>query len=165
MRISILFIFFFSCNVLLPCPKKGINIEIVDCKSLKSDIIVSMVISNNSEETIKTYIPQINDFCNGIIKITFNDITKPQSNHNFFPCNWIGDLDIIILNDSNCIILNSNDSYQHKLIINKKYISPKLKKGNSYLVQIKWLFRTVSFNSYNVFNDDVKSNKFNFYFK
>lgn len=142
------------------------NIEIVDCKSLNTDIVVNILISNYTEDIIRTYIPQINDLCNGIIKITFIDkSTKPYSIHNVFPCNWIADLDLIILNDSNSIILNSNDTYQQKLIINNKYILPKLHKGSCYQVQIEWLFSTVNFNLINIFNDNVKSNKYNFYYK
>jgi hypothetical protein len=165
MRISILCILFFYCSVLLPCPKKDVNIEIVECKSLNSDIVVSILISNYTEDIIKTYIPQINDLCNGIIKITFIDKSKPYSNHNVFPCNWIADLDLIILNDSNSIILNSNDTYQQKLIISKKFIVPKLHKGSYYQIQIEWWFSSVNFNLNNVFNDNVKSNMFYFHYK
>ncbi len=165
MRISILCLLFFYCTVLLPCSKKNINIEIIECKSSNSDILVSILISNNSKDIIKTYVPQIYDLCNGIFKITFKDDSKPYYIHNVFPCNWVTDLDLIIVNDSNSITLKSNDKYQQNLIINKKFILPKLQKGSCYKVQIEWFFCAVNFNLKDVFNDNVKSNLFYFHFK
>lgn len=154
-------IFFLLGSTSSACEKEDISIKITNCNITNTDVVIQLLISNNSKDTVRTYAPQISDICNNILKINFKSTSLAKYDYTFFPCEWIADIDLIKLNEANSILLPPGNTYQQELTINKNDIAP-LKRNNTYKVQVEWLFEDINFNSDDVFNNNIKSNEFKF---
>jgi hypothetical protein len=95
----------------------------------RDSIKIKITSTNTSRtDTLLFYTPTESSFCVTVLSIDFNQVGTNKG-HSYFPCNEMVDLDHILLNKTNSVLIPSSDSYSFIMSLDKKGISPHLKKG------------------------------------
>lgn len=97
--------------------------------------------------------------CGAILNIDFIN-AKTEKIHEYFPCEWIYDIDRIILGKENSILLLPNESFEKEFILNLEDISPFL-ENDIYIIEVSINYENGNFESemdYDIFKGYSKSN-------
>jgi len=95
----------------------------------QDSIKIKLTSTNTSRtDTLLFYTPTEESFCVTVISIDLIEVGTNKE-HSYFPCTEIADLDHILLNKTNSVLIPPSDSFSFDLSLDKKRISPHLKKG------------------------------------
>lgn len=118
--IMLILIFNFKCY-----GQTDLTIEVLSKN--EDNIAIRFILTNISSDTILFYKPVEQSICMSILNIAFIEVGN-LNKHEYFPCEEIMDIDQIILYQSNSVLIVPKGSYSSVININRKNISPYLKK-------------------------------------
>jgi hypothetical protein len=138
--------------------KLGLEVLLETRDSIKIKITST---NTSTTDTLIFYTPTEESFCVTVINIDFIQIGTNKE-HSYFPCDWIADLDHILLNNSNSVLIPPSDSFSFNMSLDKKGIRPHLKKGK-YRMKASLNygygnFKLESDSKHSVFNGNATSN-------
>ncbi len=139
-----------------------IKLELEVQSETRDSIKINITSTNTSTtDTLIFYTPTESSFCVRVINIDFIQVGTNKE-HSYFPCDWISDLDHILLNNSNSVLIPPSDSFSFIMNLNKQEISPHLKRGK-YKMKASLNygygnFKLESDSKHSVFHGNVTSN-------
>lgn len=143
--------------------KSELYLLIRDLDLSRDSLGFSLEINNISDQSWTIYKPDSKDICNSILKLRF--ISKDEFHeHEIFPCEYIIDLNSIMLNCTNSINLNPNDIFIQKFKFGINQITPYLEKNFNYSFFVELNLGDILFESdlKNIFKKNLKSSRINF---
>lgn len=141
-------------------PHKG-SIELLDVVIYDEYIDFNILIKNIGETQFVLYKPALDDFCNeDIFRI---DLTETSTNkrHEVFPCDYISQLVIIHLNNTNSIHLMEGEGFYKNYKVKLRHLTPFIDKG-TYSIIVSYNTSDICFKSNydNVFKETLISREF-----
>jgi len=136
-----------------------LNIQLLSETDTSINVLIK---ATNISETDSLLFYQFDkeSLCGAILNIDFINVSNDRT-HEYFPCEWIDDIDRIILRKTNSILLLPNESFEKEFVLNLSDISPYL-ENEIYFIEAFIDYKNGNFESemdYDIFKGFSKSNR------
>jgi len=137
------------------------SIEFSDVVIYDEYINFNILIKNIGETHFVLYKPTLDDFCNEDIFRIYLTETSTNKRHEVFPCDFVSQLVIIHLNNTNSVYLMKGEGFFKSYKVKLKYFTPFIGKGK-YSIIVSYNTSDIYFESNydNVFKGTLISREF-----